>query len=109
MALEPFPRHAAFDIGPFRCRLQSEMSRALFKGLDVEVLRLILPSHAVLPLHRFAGELTIQCIEGVMEVCVAGIRRPLRAGQLVFVDRDTDYALCAIENSSALLTVALRA
>jgi quercetin dioxygenase-like cupin family protein len=108
MVLELFSPGDAFDVGPLGSRLQSEMSCAVFKGLDVEAIRLVLPANSALPPHHVAGEMTIQCIEGALEICIAGVTRPLNARQLLFVERETDYALRAVEDSSALVTVVLR-
>ncbi len=95
------------DISPFADRLTSEKTTALFKSADLEVMRLVLPAGKSLPPHRVAGEITIQCLEGAMVLRVEGNEQTLHAGQLLYLRGGVVHSVHAIEDTSALVTVAL--
>ncbi|MFN4360802.1 MAG: hypothetical protein ACK4F4_08780 [Hylemonella sp.] len=60
------------DIQPLGTRLAYEKTVALFKAQDLEVMRLVLTAGKSLPPHKVAGEITIQCIEGVLAITSEG-------------------------------------
>ena len=104
--------HAApgepIDVRPLGGRLAQQQTAALFKSAALEVIRLVLPAGRSLPPHKVAGEITIQCIEGKIDVTAEGKSHPLGAGQLLFLPGHLVHGVVAIENSSALVTIALR-
>jgi len=61
--------------------LPSEQSYAVFKSEQLEVMRLVLPAGKAFPPHRVAGEITVQCLSGTLELNVDGTRQVLRSGQ----------------------------
>lgn len=81
---------------------------ALFKAQDLEVMRLVLQAGKSLPPHQVAGEITIHCIEGVLDVTIDGRSHVLRAGQLLFLTGGALHGVKALEDASALVTIALR-
>lgn len=81
---------------------------ALFKAEDLEVIRLVLLAGKSLPPHKVPGEITIQCIEGKIDVTAEGKSHVLGPGQLLFLSGGLVHGVVAIENSSALVTIALR-
>lgn len=95
------------DVTPLGERLAQERTSALFKSDDLEVMRLVLSSGKSLPPHKVAGEITIQCVEGAMSVSAEGDERVLRAGQLLYLRGNVVHAVHALEDTSALVTVAL--
>ena len=98
----------AVDVQPFGARLANERTVALFKSEDLEVMRLVLLSGKSLPPHKVQGEITIHCIEGAMDVTADGASHVLRAGQLLYLPGAVVHGVTALEDSSALVTVALR-
>ena len=58
----------AIDVAPLGTRLSSAQTIALFKSADLEVIRLVLPVGKSLPPHKVAGEITIQSVEGAIDV-----------------------------------------
>lgn len=102
-----FPGQAV-DVQPFGARLANERTVALFKSEDLEVMRLVLRAGKSLPPHKVPGEITIHCIEGAMDVTADGQSHVLRAGQLLFLLGAVLHGVTALEDSSALVTVALR-
>jgi len=51
-------------------RLVEERSAALFKGADLEVMRIVLRKDHSLSEHQVAGKITIQCLQGSIELFV---------------------------------------
>jgi len=79
----------------------------LFKSNDLEVMRLVLQAGSALPPHKVPGEITIHCLEGAMTVTVEGTAHVLRAGQLLYLLGNEVHGVLAIEDTSALVTIAL--
>ena len=81
---------------------------ALFKSTDLEVLRVVLRAGESLPPHRVPGEITVQCLEGALEVTAEGRAQRLPAGHLLYLAGGVVHAVAAREDASALVTIALR-
>lgn len=88
--------------------LSDAKSAALFKAKDLEVIRLVLRKGKSLPPHRVSGEITVQCIEGSLDVIVGRKSHVLNQGQLMYLERGVVHAVTALEDATALVTVALR-
>lgn len=95
------------DILPADGTLPSANSFALFKSAQLEVMRVVLPAGKAFPPHRVPGEITIQCLEGVIDLSVDGQSRVLRAGQLMKLDGGVLHGLVGVEYASALVTIVL--
>lgn len=95
------------DVRPLGTRLEAAPSMALMKTPHLELMRLVLPSGKSMPQHTVAGELTIQVIEGVLDLDIAGTVSTMRAGELVHLAGNTPHALQAREHCSMLVTVLL--
>jgi len=93
------------DIRPLGDDLKDAASIALARTDDLEVMRLILPKGRSIPEHHVAGEITLQCLEGTVEVQAHDRTQPLRAGQMLYLAGEVPYALYALENSSVLMTM----
>jgi len=93
------------DIRPLGDKLIDSASMALVRTNDFEVMRLVLPKGKSIPEHRIEGELTLHCLEGSVEVEALGQRRQLQAGQMLYLEGNTPYALAAAENASVLMTM----
>ena len=96
------------DVQPLGSALSTERTAALFKANDLEVMRLVLAAGRSLPPHKVPGEITIQCIEGALDVEAEGQSHLLRAGQLLYLAGNVLHGVTALENASALVTVALK-
>lgn len=108
MALPHATAGQSIDVQPLGARLEGAKTVALFKAQDLEVMRLVLLAGKSLPPHRVAGEITIQCIEGVLDVSVDGRSHVLHAGQLLFLAGGALHGVTALADASALVTIALR-
>ena len=96
------------DVQPLGDQLGEARTFALFKTDELEVIRLVMPADKTMPPHKVKGEITIQCLEGEIELVVDGQPQRMKAGQLVWLEGDADHALTAIRNSSLLVTIVLR-
>lgn len=96
------------DVRPLGARLAGEQSTALFKAKDLEVMRLVLATGRSLPPHKVAGDITIHCLEGRLAVSAGGALQVLAAGELLFLAGGVVHAVEALEDASALVTIALR-
>jgi len=107
MALPHASAGQSIDVQPLGERLAGAKTVALFKAQDLEVMRLVLPAGKSLPPHQVAGEITIQCIEGTLDVSVDGRSHVLHAGQLLFLAGGAQHGVTALVDASALVTIAL--
>ena len=98
----------AIDVRPLGARLSGERTAALFKSEDLEVMRLVLRAGKSLPQHSVPGEITIQCVEGAIDVTTEAESHVLRAGQLLFLLGNVAHGVTALEDSTALVTVVLK-
>ena len=98
----------AVDVQPLGPCLEQEKTVALFKSADLEVMRLVLLAGHSVPPHRVPGDITVQCIEGSIDVTVDGRSHVLKAGQLLFLLGGVSHGVTALQDASALVSVALR-
>lgn len=107
MALKHIGPGEPVDVGAFGVELSNQRSHALFKSDQLEVLRVVLMAGKSIPPHELDGEVTLQCIEGRLEVVSEGQVTSLSAGQLLFLPGNSEHSVRAVEDASALLTIVL--
>ncbi|MDP3699343.1 MAG: cupin domain-containing protein [Hylemonella sp.] len=108
MAIPHASAGQSIDVQPLGARLVDEKTVALFKAQHLEVMRLVLQAGKSLPPHQVAGEITIHCIEGTLDVTIDGRSHVLHAGQLLFLAGGALHGVTALADASALVTIALR-
>jgi quercetin dioxygenase-like cupin family protein len=52
--------------------------------------------------------MTIQCLEGRLDLCVGGLAQRIEAGQLLFLAAHVPHSLTALEDACALITIVVR-
>jgi quercetin dioxygenase-like cupin family protein len=87
----------------------SSQSSALFKTDQLEVMCLVLPLGSSLPVHAVAGEITVQCLQGVIEFGTPGHLQKLQTGQLLYLRGGEPHSLLALEDACVLVTIVLGA
>ena len=107
MAIHHASSGELIDIRPLKNNLKTAISNALFKSSHLEVSRMVLLAGKGVPPHQVTGEMTVQCLEGSVELAVAGVTRSMQAGDLICVAGCETYALRAVEDSSVLITMLL--
>jgi len=104
--------HAAsgelIDIRPFGPALRQLASETLVRAEHLEVFRLVLLAGRSLPGHDHPRVITIQCIEGSIELIADGKTVPMHAGSLVYLAGGTPHELRAVDDSSLLVTLLVR-
>lgn len=88
-------------------QLKEMPSTALVKTDNIEVMRLVLEAGKSIQEHRVAGEMTLYCLEGSVELQAHQKTQTLKAGDLVYLEEMQPYALRAIEHSALLMTMLL--
>lgn len=108
MALQHASSGQVLDLHPLGGRLSTEKTSALFKSLDLEVMRLVLLAGKSLPPHSVQGEITIHCLEGSLDVELDEATVRLEAGELLFLAGNAMHGVKAASDASALVTIALK-
>jgi|SRR5450759_151865 len=104
--------HAAsgelIDVRPLGENLRRTTSTTLVRAEHLEVFRMVLAAGKAAPDHKASGAITIQCLEGAVELDVGGRTQILRAGSMVYLSDGEPHAVRAVEDSSLLVTILLR-
>ena len=104
--------HAAsgelIDIQPLAGNLSQTSSNTLVRADHLEVFRFVLTAGKSTPEHKASGAITIQCLEGLIELKAHGKIQRMRAGNMVYLSDSEPHSVEAIENSSLLVTILLR-
>ncbi len=93
------------DIHPLRDALSHSATHAILKTPSTELIRVILRAGGGQPAHRVAGDMTLLCLEGVVEVRLDGPPCRLEAMQLVLVPGGVERAIAAVTDASLLMTI----
>lgn len=96
------------DVRPLGDKLRRTFTATLLISDHLQVFRLILPEGKEFREHKVPGEITVQCLEGVIEFSTSGQTQHLKAGELLYLDGGDPHALKGIEDASALVTVFLK-
>lgn len=107
MALHHASSGEVIAIHPLGDQLEQAASVAYLKSEQLEIMRIVLGAGKSVPEHQVNGEMTLQCIEGEVEVLAHGTCRTLHPYEMVFLAANVPYALRAARNSSLLMTVAV--
>ena len=96
------------SVRPLGPDLGNAVSTSLLKTDRLQLLHLVLPARQDQPPHHVDDECTIHCLEGDVEVVMAGGNRRLGPGQLVVLPGGQQHSLSARSNSAVLMTLLLR-
>ena len=107
MAIHHASSGELIDIRPLNDKLKTTPTSALFKSDHLEVSRAVLRAGKDVPPHDVVGEMTVQCLEGRVELAAAGAKQLMRAGDLICLAGGETHSLKAMEDSSVLITMLL--
>lgn len=103
--------HAAsgelIDVRPLGAALRQTSSSTLVRADHLEVFRFVLVAGKTAPDHKAAGAITIQCLEGEVELEAHGRTQILLPGNMVYLADAEPHAVKALKDS-LLVTVLLR-
>lgn len=108
MALHHAVPGEIIDIRPLGEKLRQAVTATLLKSEHLQVFRLVLPEGKEFREHSVPGEITVQCLEGVVEFSTPGGTQQLRAGELLYLDGGDPHALKGVEDASVLVTIFLK-
>ena len=108
MAIEHASSGQVIDVSPLGQAVATSITTTLVKTATLEVIRLVIPKGKDLPEHRAPGEITLQCLEGEVDLTAAGSTRRMAAGQMLYLDAGVPHSLTGIRDASVLLTILLR-
>jgi quercetin dioxygenase-like cupin family protein len=97
------------DVRPLAERLAQAKTTTLAKSDQLELIRLVVPAGKAIPAHTVAGAVTIQCLEGRVEIQAYDHVRDLAPGQMLYLAGGEPHAVKGLEDSSALVTIQLPA
>lgn len=104
--------HAAagelIDIRPLGAALRQTSSSTLVRADHLEVFRFVLVAGKTAPDHKASGAITIQCLEGEVELEAHGRTQTLLPGNMVYFADAEPHAVKALKDSSLLVTILLR-
>ena len=109
MALPHAQPAVPVSVRPLGQQLAGSQTSTLVKTDAIEVIRLVVPAGKEIPRHEVPGEITLQCLEGKVEVDADGQRSQLSAGELIYLRGNQGHALRGMEDASLLLTIQLKA
>ena len=82
-------------------------SVALVKTDNMELIRLVLPKERAMPEHKVDGEMTLQCLEGEIDVDAYGRIATLKPGEMLYLAGGVPHSIRAVEDAVALMTILL--
>lgn len=104
--------HAAsgelIDVRPLGAALRQTSSSTLVRADHLEVFRFVLVAGKTAQDHKASGAITIQCLEGEVELEAHGRTQILLPGDMVYLADAEPHAVKALKDSSLLVTVLLR-
>lgn len=93
------------NLRPLGGRITDTPSSAFVRNASIEVMRLVLPAGREVPEHEVEGPITVQCLEGMLEVQAHGVISRMCANELMYLAGGVPHSLRAIEDASALVTI----
>jgi len=107
MSIQHFAPGEVIDISPYGAALASATSATLIRESHIEVFRFVLKADQTTPVHTAAGAMTIQCIEGEVELTLGDDARRLTAHHLLYLAAGEPHAVKALTDSNLLITLLL--
>ncbi|PTT89319.1 hypothetical protein DBR42_08100 [Pelomonas sp. HMWF004] len=95
------------SLRPLGASLGQARTTAILKTPQLELIRLVLRQGATLPEHHVAGDMTLLCIEGSVELSLPTGVVSLQPQDLIHVTGGVRHGLVATADASLLLTIRL--
>jgi quercetin dioxygenase-like cupin family protein len=107
MAISHLSSGDVASVRPLGDELDQTSTTAYFKDEHLEVMRIFLPVGKRMAEHAVDGPVTLQCIEGEIDVVTGNTHKVIRSADLLYLAAGVPHALKAIRNSSLLVTIVL--
>lgn len=106
MALHHAEPGEIISVRPLGEKLGDSKSTTLLRSEHLQVFRVILCKDEVFSDHAVPGEITVQCLEGLIEFHIGDDNvQQLAAGDLLYLNGEQPHALKALEDASVLVTI----
>ncbi len=106
MALQHANPGEIVSVRPLGKDLHDAINVNLLRSENLQVFRVVLRKGEEFSEHSVPGEITVQCIEGLIEFRIGQEQvRELAAGDLLYLDGGQPHALLALDDASVLVTV----
>lgn len=106
MALEHATPGEIVDISPLGDKLPEAINTTLLRSEHLQVFRVVLRRGEEFSDHAVAGEITVQCLEGLVDFQIGRDEtKRLTPGKLIYLDGGQRHALKALEDTSVLVTI----
>ncbi|MCA9139488.1 MAG: cupin domain-containing protein [Planctomycetales bacterium] len=80
--------------------------KLLVSTASMNVLRLVLPAGKVIPEHKAAKEITVQCLIGEVDFITLGETVKMTAGTMLYLQPGQPHSLVSISDAIVLVTKA---
>lgn len=107
MAISHLSSGEVASVHPLGDELDQTSTNAFFKDDHLEVMRIFLPAGKEMAEHAVDGPITVQCIEGEVDIIMGDMHKVIRTADLIYLAEGVKHKVIAIRNSSILLTVVL--
>jgi len=107
MAMPRVTQGELIDVRPLGDALRDSKSVTLMRSDHLEVVRLVLAAGKHIPEHRAPGEITVQCLEGIVKFGTGAGAQLMRSGDMLFLLAGEPHWLEAVEKASVLVTLYL--
>lgn len=95
------------NLTPPESKLSETRTTTLFKTEHLEAIRLVLPAGKRIDPHTVSGEVTIQCLEGAVEIESRGRQQLMTPDTLIYLLGGDEHSVRAIEDAALLVTIRL--
>lgn len=85
--------------------LSTDETYALVKTSDMEVIRMVMSEGKETKDHSVKGEVSIQCLDGSIEVDIEGQKQEMESGDWLFLEREREHAVRALTDAVLLVTI----
>jgi len=106
MALHHAAPGEVVDVRPLKEELRDAINVTLLRSEHLQVFRVVLSKGEEFSDHAVPGEITVQCLEGLIEFRIGRNEvQQLATGHLLYLDGGEPHALKALEDASVLVTI----
>lgn len=95
------------SLAPLGAAMGNTRTHALLKARQLEVVRVVLRKGETLREHSVPREITVQCLEGQVQMQTPQGTHRMQAGDWVHLAGGEPHALVAEEDASVLVTICL--
>lgn len=107
MAISHLSSGEVASVRPLGDELDQSSTNAFFKDEHLEVIRIFMPADKRIAGHAVDGPITVQCIEGEVDVIMGNTHKVIRTGDLLYLASGIEHELVAVRNASLLVTIVI--